>query len=156
MRVDRMLGRHDRGFLDVLDDAPPLVAGRTDRPAAVGAASQRVRLSPINPKRRPPVFVFVSGFLSAFLGALLRGGLLVGRDLGRRFRDFASGLGGGCGLRESAQFQQRPCDGFRALRVDFRGLFGSQIREVFVSEFSGHADNSHAKKQKSSKKTQGR
>ena len=107
MRVDRMLGRHDRGFLDVLDDALPLVARRTDRPAAVGAASQRVVLAPINPKRRTPVFAFVSGFLSTLLGGPLRSGLLVRRDLRRRFRDFAGGLGGGFGLRENAQFRQR-------------------------------------------------
>ena len=154
--MDGMLGRHDRGFLDVLDDAPPLVARRADRPAAIGAASQRVVLAPINPKRRTPVFAFASGFLSALLGALLRGGLLVRRDSGRRFRDFASGLGGGFGLRENAEFRQRPRDGFWALRVDFRGLFGSEIQEVFVGEFSGHADNLHAKKQKRSERMQGK
>jgi hypothetical protein len=48
------------------------------------------------------VFAFVSGFLSTLLDALLRGGLLVRRDLGRRFGDFASGLCGGFGLRENA------------------------------------------------------
>jgi hypothetical protein len=63
---------------------------------------------------------------------------------------------GGFGLRGNAEFQQRPRDCFLALRENFPGLFGSQIEEVFVGEFSGHVDNLHAKKPKSSKKMKGK
>ncbi len=62
--------------------------------------------------------------------------LFVGRHLGRRRRRIALGFA----LGQSGEFQQSPGYRFLALLEDFDGLLGSEIAQIAVGEFSGHAE----------------